>query len=301
MVWRTLDMRVSVVVPTCDRPQELARCLSRLAPGLQTLDAAAYDVIVSDDGALTPAKDILASCYPFVGWISGPKRGPAANRNNGAAIAEADLLAFIDDDCIADATWLEALVSAAANSSADVFEGRTYADRPRQSLAEGSPVNETGGNLWSCNFAVRRNAFKRLGGFDDRFPYPTMEDVDFQVRCRKLGLAIEFVHTAGVCHPWRREGGWATKMRMRRSLLFFMTKHPEEQSFRSIRFWTGSIFWTVLRGVIRDGLAYRGAGMWHPVQIVAFQFTMVWTVSTERLLQRFGTWRETIAPRRHRR
>jgi glycosyltransferase involved in cell wall biosynthesis len=294
-------MRVSVVVPTCDRPEQLAVCLSRLTPNFQTLRSPEYAVIVSDDGVSAHAKDRLAESYPFVRWAVGPRRGPAANRNYGASLTDADLLVFIDDDCIPDANWLEAFVSAATNGSSAVFEGRTYVDRPRRTLAEGSPINEIGGNLWSCNFAIRRAAFQRLRGFDDRFPYPAMEDVDFLARCNELELGIEFVKAAGVCHPWRTEGGWIAKIRLRQSLLIFMAKHPEAKHFRSLRFWAGSIFWTVLRNIIRDGVVYRGAGLWHPVQIVAFQVTMLWHAFKERLSLLFGLGREATAPGRYRR
>src|SRR5690349_12342880 len=126
-------MRVSVVVPTCDRLDALSRCLSRLAPGSQSLDAAVYDVTVSDDGKLTRASEALAGRFPFIRWTDGPKRGSAANRNHGAVFAKGYLLAFIDDDCIPDADWLGAFASAAAASSAAIFEGRTYAERPRHS------------------------------------------------------------------------------------------------------------------------------------------------------------------------
>ena len=43
-------MLLSVVIPTCDRHAELAACLERLAPGVQTLVADTYEVIVTDDG-----------------------------------------------------------------------------------------------------------------------------------------------------------------------------------------------------------------------------------------------------------
>jgi GT2 family glycosyltransferase len=289
-------MRVSVIVPTCDRPEQLALCLGRLAPSFQTLKTTEYDVIVSDDGVSARAMDSMGQSYPFVRWTVGPRRGPAANRNKGASLSDADLLVFIDDDCIPDANWLEAFVSTADSSSSAVFEGRTYADRPRRTLAEGSPINERGGNLWSCNFAIRRDAFQRLHGFDDRFPYPAMEDVDFLARCKELGFGIEFVEAASVCHPWRVEGGWAAKMRLRQSVLIFMAKHPEARHFRSLRFWAGSIFWTVLRGIVRDGVAYRGAGLWHPAQIVAFQFTMLGHALRLRWSMLLGHGRKTAAP-----
>ena len=42
----------SVVIPTCERNDLLARCLERLAPGAQRFSADRYEVIVTDDGTM---------------------------------------------------------------------------------------------------------------------------------------------------------------------------------------------------------------------------------------------------------
>lgn len=219
----------SVIIPTCHRNDLLAKCLNCLAPGVQTLEFVHYEVIVSDDGSKTTAKEMVEQHYLWAQWVEGPRKGPAANRNNGAKYAQGKWLAFTDDDCLPDPQWLEAYTKAILNDySCLVFEGRTYVDRSRQSLAETSPINESGGYLWSCNLAIQRRLFESLDGFDERFPYAAMEDVDLRLRLTKCGHKFSFIKTASVCHPWRPKGGWRKLKQHQESTLIYLSIHPEE-------------------------------------------------------------------------
>ncbi|MFM6224388.1 MAG: glycosyltransferase family 2 protein, partial [Dolichospermum sp.] len=76
-------IKFSVIIPTYHRNDLLAKCLDCLAPGMQTLPADQYEVIVSDDGYQSTAQEMIEQNYPWVKWVAGPGKGPAANRNNG--------------------------------------------------------------------------------------------------------------------------------------------------------------------------------------------------------------------------
>lgn len=222
-------MQFSVVIPTCNRPALLAVCLERLAPGAQSLAAAEYEVIVTDDGTDEPIERQLASRFPWVRWTTGPRSGPAANRNHGATLAEGEWLAFTDDDCVPDVTWLAGFAAAARarRDAVQVLEGRTYVDCPRTHPLEFSPINQSGGNLWSCNFAIRRRLFGELGGFDCRFPFNAMEDAELKVRLAQRRIEPEFVPTASVLHPWRRIDDWSRHAaRHMASRLIMESIHP---------------------------------------------------------------------------
>ncbi|MBD2308309.1 glycosyltransferase [Chroococcidiopsis sp. FACHB-1243] len=219
----------SVIIPTYQRNDLLAKCLYCLAPDIQTLPFEQYEVIVTDDGSEVTAKQMICERFPWVKWVSGSHKGPAANRNNGAKYASGEWLVFTDDDCLPDPQWLAAYAQAMITQrSYLVFEGRTYVDRPRRSLAETSPINETGGYLWSCNFAVQKQLFESLSGFDERFPYAAMEDVDFRLRLVKSGYKFSFVKAASVCHPWRAKGGWNKIKQHRESTFIYLSIHAEE-------------------------------------------------------------------------
>ena len=148
-------MLFSVIIPTYHRNDLLAKCLDCLASNVQTLISDDHEVIVTDYGSLTTAEEMINHHYSWVKWVAGSHNSPAANRNNGARYAQGEWLVFTDDDCLPDPQWLEAYTKNMTNGmNYLVLEGRTYVDRPRKSLAETSPVNETGGYLWSCNTKV---------------------------------------------------------------------------------------------------------------------------------------------------
>jgi GT2 family glycosyltransferase len=197
-------MLISVVIPTRHRNKALAECLQRLAPGVQTLPADGYEVIVTDDGSVTTAEVLVRERFPWARWTAGPRRGPAANRNHGASLARGEWLAFTDDDCLPSAGWLAAFAAAAAAGDADVLEGRTTCDAGIHSILDEAPINLTGGNLWSCNMTIAWDSFDRLGRFDERFPHAAVEDIEFQIRVGRAGLRVRFVAAATVDHPPRR-------------------------------------------------------------------------------------------------
>ena len=62
----------SIIIPTCHRNDDLAKCLDRLLPDVQTLPSALYEVIVTDDGSISTAEPLIRERYAWVHWIAGP-------------------------------------------------------------------------------------------------------------------------------------------------------------------------------------------------------------------------------------
>ncbi len=194
---------MSVVIPTRDRADLLALCLDRLSAGAQTLDSSRYEVIVTDDGVTDAARELIVERYPWAHRVQGPRRGPSANRNNGVRAARGEWVVFTDDDTLPDRDWLEQLLNAA--SEVEVVEGCTICRAGIHSPREHSPENDRGGCWWTCNLAIRRDTFDRLGGFDELFVVPHLEDVDLRVRAFAAGVKWRFAPLAIVDHPPRRE------------------------------------------------------------------------------------------------
>jgi GT2 family glycosyltransferase len=218
---------ISVIIPTRDRNEALARCLDRLAPCGQSLSHDQYEVVVADDSAHAAARELIIDRYPWARWTGGPRRGPAANRNAGARVARGEWLAFTDDDCLPSHEWLYSFADQFnPNADAlDVLEGRTTCRAGLDSPRRTAPVNLDGGKLWSCNFAIRREHFVQVGGFDERYLYPHMEDADLQVRLQKSGFMIRFVPEAEVDHPPRPLPWGATLARVHEWSVLHMTLH----------------------------------------------------------------------------
>jgi GT2 family glycosyltransferase len=173
---------------------------------------------------------MIRKLFAWASWVDGPRRGPAANRNNGAKHARGKWLVFVDDDCRPSPGLLLAYHRAAAEHPEVVcLEGKTLPDRPRLSAREFSPVNETGGAFWSCNVAYSRTVFEQVGGFDEGFLYPIMEDMDLAARVVESGGRTLFVPEAIVTHPWRQASDSFRKRS--KSLRRFLAKHPGHRQY----------------------------------------------------------------------
>ena len=222
----------SIIVPTYKRHHSLSLCLSQLDSAFQSIDVP-YEVIVTDDDKEGSARRNLEDTYPWVRWIQGPGKGPAANRNNGAAHANSQWLVFTDDDCLPDASWLSAFKEIIqSDQHVQVLEGKTVPIGERFSLDEAAPVNLKGGFLWSCNFAIKKHAFELLHGFDEAFPHACMEDVDFADRIVEASLPVIFVEKALVGHPWRKakkswDDGSGGEVYYP-ALAYYLSKHPDK-------------------------------------------------------------------------
>lgn len=205
-------MLFSVIIPTCNRNMLLGSCLDLLTPTVQNNNNIEYEVIVTDDSKKNIAKELIRVKYDWVKWIEGPKKGPAANRNNGAKYAKGDWLIFIDDDCLPDIYLLENYkLLLLQNPRVEVIEGLVEREGKRQSPLQNAPANAhtKGGYLLSCNFAITKRLFDELQGFDENFKYPHLEDYDFKDRVIASDKTILFARTAKVMHPWRIvRSGW---------------------------------------------------------------------------------------------
>ena len=233
----------SVVVPTRHRLDDLSACLARLAPGAQTLDPARYEVIVTDDGVHPTAEALVRERFPWARWTAGPRRGPASNRNHGARLARGEWLAFTDDDCQPSSEWLESFARALAGD-AEVLEGRTRSGVAHYSPLLAAPENEHGGFLWSCNLALARSLFERLGGFDEGFKYPHLEDVDFRLRLGDAGARLAFVPAALVIHPPRPVLPILRQVRVQESSFYLARKRGaplREMNFRPHVLWRAAL------------------------------------------------------------
>ncbi|MDQ3701701.1 MAG: glycosyltransferase family 2 protein, partial [Chloroflexota bacterium] len=101
---------VSVIIPTRDRPDWLADCLRSLV----ALEYPRYEIIVVDNAPATEATaELVRREYghlAHVRYVREPRPGPASARNRGLTLAHGEIVAFTDDDAIADRFWIAELV-----------------------------------------------------------------------------------------------------------------------------------------------------------------------------------------------
>ena len=225
---------ISVVVPTCRRPDLLARCLDALAA--QDLDGAAYEILVVDDGRSEATRDQIAAASRRLG--SGPRlrylrpadghRGPAAARNAGWRAATGAIVAFTDDDTVPAPDWLTEGRRALA-PGVDAAWGHVTVPLPAAPTdAERNTGGLHGAEFITANCFVRRQALADSGGFDERFTRPWREDSDLYFTLLEKGFTVIKAPAAVVIHP-ARPAPPGTCLKQHKNLFYdalLYKKHP---------------------------------------------------------------------------
>lgn len=178
--------RISVVVPTRDRPRALERCLAALER--QTIPV---EVVVVEDEL---------------------GQGPATARNQGVRRSRGAVVCFTDDDCAPFPGWAEALVAPILSGRAQatagptlVGEGATAADHAWEAILghlkeqAAAPGTASPGFAATANLACSRELLEQLP-FDESFPAAAGEDRDWAARAARLGAPPVYVPGAPVIH-----------------------------------------------------------------------------------------------------
>ena len=174
----TSGPRLSAIVPATDEPPTLARCLDAIRSGARVPD----EVIV----------------------VTEPRgSGPAAARNEGARRAGGELLVFVDADVVVHDDALARIeerfeadrgLTALFGSYDDAPEAPGAVSGFRNLLHHHVHSSAPGPaqTFWAGLGAVRREALLEAGGFDaERYPLPSVEDIELGARLIRSGARIE--------------------------------------------------------------------------------------------------------------
>lgn len=204
---------LSVVIPTKDRAEALARTLDALEA--QEADGAALEAVVIDNGSSDGTLELMrardAGGTLSVKLLEQPRGGPAAARNAGAQAATGEVLLFLGDDTEpADPRLLRAhldLHAARPEPEYGVLGRITWT--PRKPVTPFMRWLENGGPqfhycelepgpvdassyFYSSHASIKRSLFERVGGFDVRFPTAAVEDTELGVRLADAGLELDY-------------------------------------------------------------------------------------------------------------
>jgi GT2 family glycosyltransferase len=200
----------SIIIPTYQRPLQLATCLQALAK----LDypPERFEVIVVDDGSPTSLELAVA---PFrrqinLAVIKQANAGPATARNNGAKQTQGDYLAFTDDDCAPAPDWLQ-ILAAVFKKNPDCLAGGRIVNRLADNLFSATSqlivdivyrhynANPQRARFFaSNNMAIPAKRFHELGGFNTNFR--TSEDRELCDRWRQRGWRMVYAEDAVIYH-----------------------------------------------------------------------------------------------------
>jgi len=209
-MYEPLPPSVSIVIPIYNRAALLNLCLPPLFA--QSYPQDRYEILLIDDGSsddtVERAREIGLKWDGKFRIIEQTNGGPAKARNSGLFASQADIIAFVDSDCVAEPRWLEILINALTHHEADAVGGPIvgahidnwvsfyletvgfYRHRIRHGKVD---------YLVSGNIAVRRNALLAVGGFTTQGGV-WGEDVDLSYKLIREGYKLIVSEQGVVTH-----------------------------------------------------------------------------------------------------
>ena len=205
----------SIIIPTYNRPRELASCLESLTR-LES-PAGGFEVIVVDDGGPEPLDAVVEPFHERLDLrlLRQANAGPGAARNAGTAAARGRFVAFTDDDCWPQPEWLCRLAARLERDPGLLVGGRTLNRLVDNAFATTSQViihvvyafynadPEDARFFASNNMAISRRLLEEVGGFDTRTFRNVSEDRELCDRWRHLGHRMAYVPEATILHAHR--------------------------------------------------------------------------------------------------
>ncbi len=212
--------RASIIIVAYNGRDDLALCL-------RSLQAAGHpddEIIVLDNASSDGSADLVEAAFPAVRLIrSAANVGFGEGNNLAAAQARGTFLAFLNPDTVVEPGWLDALIAALdASPQAGLATPKILLredpehintcggdlhltglhlcrgmGKPRTELTEAAAV----GAISGAAFAMRRELFERLGGFDGSF-FLYMEDTDLSFRVRLAGYTCLYAPESVVRHRY---------------------------------------------------------------------------------------------------
>jgi glycosyltransferase involved in cell wall biosynthesis len=200
---------ISVIMPAYNAAHYMEQSLPPLVDMLER--GTVSEVIVVDDCSMEAATAELA-CRCGARTVRTPRNGgPSAARNLAAKEAVGEILWFVDADVIAHRDAPERIRRALADRTVSAVFG-SYDDSPPAPAFAAQYKNLThryyhqsarreASTFWAGCGAVRRSIFLELRGFDvERYPVPSIEDIELAYRIRALGGRILLDHQLHATH-----------------------------------------------------------------------------------------------------
>ena len=189
-------LRFSIVIPVYNGGVSFQRCLASIQESLRSPD----EIIVVSDGDTDGSWQVAEAFGATVIRLPSPG-GPARARNVGAKAAHGDILFFVDADVTLHPDTLGLVEQRFARFPDLTGLIGSYDDAPGASNFLSQYKNlfhhynhqispEVISTFWGACGAVRRSAFHAVGGFDERYRKPCIEDIELGYRLTRAGYAL---------------------------------------------------------------------------------------------------------------
>ncbi len=210
---------VSVIIPVHGKVAYTLACLRSIARNAPT---ASFEVIVVDDASPDNSVERLSQVQGLRILRNDRNLGFIGTSNTGATAARGDFLLFLNNDTQVTPNWLDGLL-ACFNDRKDCGIAGSRLVYPDGRLQEAGGLVFADGNCWTsgrfeqrdtpawryrrevdyvsgASLMIRRDVFRSVGGFDQRYAPAYYEDTDLAFAMRQLGLKVYYEPSSTVIH-----------------------------------------------------------------------------------------------------
>ena len=190
------NFTISAIVPVYNGGEPFLRFLSSLAKAKTPPD----EIIIVADGD-TDGSSLAAERFGMRVLRLPIPTGPAHARNVGAQEAKGDILFFMDADVVIPLNAIEQTRSTFRQNPGLAALFGSYDDEPggKNFLSQyknlfhhyvHQTADDEASTFWGACGAIRRDLFIALGGFDERYRKPSIEDIELGYRIKQAGHRI---------------------------------------------------------------------------------------------------------------
>ncbi|NOW45883.1 glycosyltransferase involved in cell wall biosynthesis [Novosphingobium sp. SG751A] len=186
---------ISLIIPAFNEEDYLPACLDAV---MRNVAGKAFEIIVVDNNSTDGTKQVVER-YPGVTYVFEAEKGITRARQCGFKAAKGEILAYVDADTRPPAGWVEQIIEqfdkndklACLSGPYSFYDvsGLRNAISNAWFVAARPLYNFTGYMLVGGNFAIRREALTKMGGFDATIEFYG-EDVDIAKRAKKQGKVL---------------------------------------------------------------------------------------------------------------
>lgn len=208
-----------MIVCTRNRPDQLRRTLAALDEQTRGLRL----TVVDQSDEIDPELERRAADRPDTTLIRDSGRGLSRARNIGWLNTPAEWLVYLDDDCMPEPAWLQAIEDEiAARPDADYVSCEVEEYEPPDAKYKAYSIFSVADHTrltgrwtqpsalgYGACYAVKRTTVERLGGWDERLgagapDFPASDDMDFNFRLMRSGGVAYLTPHGRVLHDqWR--------------------------------------------------------------------------------------------------
>ena len=210
----------SIIIPVLQECPKFEECLASVRAAARETDEIIVVVDGTGEGSCKDAERVGMRV------IRLPETsGPARARNVGAEAARSEILFFVDADVVINPDAVERVRAAFRDEPGVAAFIGSYDEQPNEQNFHSQYKNlfhhfvhqhglPEASTFWGACGAIRREIFHKIGGFNEDYERPSVEDIELGYRLKETSHRIRLLPDLQVKHLKRWEAGSLIKTDM---------------------------------------------------------------------------------------